>query len=308
MKWQNRNPENIELVTDREIYNPGDTARIMVQSPLEKGRYLLTIEREGILEEKILDLEGSASVIDIPVKEEWCPVMYVSLASFTARTEDPPATYGNPDLGKPRGCYGLVALPVSTDVKVLDVEVSLDKGLYGPGGKAEALVTVKSKGEPVENAEVTLLAVDRGVLDLINYHVPDPVSYFYDRDNYVYGVHGGDSRALLIDPVTYEREDLYGGDGEEPDKLGRRKDFSPLAVFEPGLITDKKGQARTEFILPDSLTTYRMTALVADKDRFGRAGRGDICAESPYRENGDPLPPPGQGYGFLRCLCDQSDR
>ena len=280
VKWQNRNPENIELVTDRDMYRPGDTARIMVQSPLEKGRYLLAIEREGILEERILDLEGSASVIDIPVKEEWCPVMYVSLTSFTARTEAPPATYGEPDLGKPRGCFGLAVLPVSTDIKVLDVDVTLDKGLYGPGEKAEAVVTVMSGGRPVENAEVTLLAVDRGVLDLINYHVPDPVAYFYDRDNYTYGVHGGDSRALLIDPVTYEREDLYGGDGDEPDKMGRRKDFSPLAVFEPGLITDEKGQARAGFTLPDSLTTYRMTALVVDGDRYGRTEE-EIAVQNP---------------------------
>ena len=26
VKWQNRNPENIEMVTDRDLYQPGDTA------------------------------------------------------------------------------------------------------------------------------------------------------------------------------------------------------------------------------------------------------------------------------------------
>ncbi len=280
VKWQNRNPENIEMVTDRELYNPGDTARIMVQSPLEKGRYLLTIEREGILEERILDLEGSASVIDIPVKEEWCPVMYVSLTSWTARTEDPPSTYGVPDLGKPRGCYGLAILPVSTDVKVLDVTIEPEKSLYRPGEKGSCLITVSDGNGPVENGEVTFLAVDRGVLDLINYHVPDPVAYFYDRDNYAYGVHGGDSRSDLIDPVTYEVEELYGGDGPGEDKLNRRKDFSPLAVFEPGLITNGKGQVRVDFTFPDSLTTYRMTALVMEGDRFGRQ-EGEVPVQNP---------------------------
>ena len=77
--------------------------------------------------------------------------MYVSLTSFTARTEAPPETYGEPDLGKPRGCYGLVTLPVSTDVREVDVEISLDKSLYGPGDRGSCLITVKDGDKPVEN-------------------------------------------------------------------------------------------------------------------------------------------------------------
>jgi uncharacterized protein YfaS (alpha-2-macroglobulin family) len=268
VKWQNRNPENIEMVTDRDLYRPGETARIMVQSPLERGSYLLTIEREGILEERILELEGSASVIDIPIKEEWCPVMYVSLSSFTARTAEPPSTYGEPDMGKPRGCYGLVTLPVSTDSRLLNVELAFDKTLYAPGEEGSCEISVTANGKPLAGSEVTLLAVDRGVLDLIGYHVPDPVAFFYDRDNYIYGVHGGDSRADLIDPVTYELKDLQGGDGDN--KLNRRRDFSPLAVFMPSLITNEKGKVTADFTFPDTLTTYRFTALAMEGDRFGR--------------------------------------
>lgn len=268
VKWQNRDPGKIELVTDRDLYAPGDTARIMVQSPLEKGRYLLTIEREGILEERMIDLEGSASVIEIPIKEEWVPVMYVSLSSFSPRREEPPSSFGEPDLGKPRGCYGLAALAVSPETRLLDVSIEMDRSLYGPGESARCEITVTRNGDPVEDCEVTLLGVDRGVLDLIGYHVPDPLDYFYNRNNYIYGVHGGDSRADLIDPVTYELKDLQGGGGD--DKLNRRDDFTPLAVFKPSLLTGEDGVARTEFAFPDTLTTYRFTALAVERERFGR--------------------------------------
>ncbi|MBR6834540.1 MAG: hypothetical protein IKM72_00860, partial [Oscillospiraceae bacterium] len=39
----------------------------------------------------------------------------------------------------------------------------------------------------------------RGVIDLINYHVPNPIDFFYNRYNFPLCVKGGDSRAMLMD-------------------------------------------------------------------------------------------------------------
>jgi uncharacterized protein YfaS (alpha-2-macroglobulin family) len=113
------------------------------------------------------------------------------------------------------------------------------------------------------------MAVDRGVLDLINYHVPDPIRYFYDEDRFPLRVAGGDSRSWLMDPVTYSVKSLAGGDAEGESKIEERKDFNPTAVFEPMLITDDAGKVTCKFKLPDNLTTYRVTV-------FGV--RGDIFA------------------------------
>ncbi|MBT3276151.1 MAG: hypothetical protein HN368_23585, partial [Spirochaetales bacterium] len=83
-------------------------------------------------------------------------------------------------------------------------------------------------------------------------------------------VRGADSRSLLIDPVTYEVRDLYGGDaGDGKEEGGARSNFAPTAVFEPFLITDENGIARVRFSLPDNLTTYRCTAIAVDNGRFG---------------------------------------
>ena len=72
------------------------------------------------------------------------------------------------------------------------------------------------------------MAVDRGVLDLINYHVPNPIDFFYSRSNFPLRVYGGDSRSLLMDPVTYSVKNLKGGDSEDDEKDNERKDFIPL--------------------------------------------------------------------------------
>jgi uncharacterized protein YfaS (alpha-2-macroglobulin family) len=244
-------PSTIQLMPDREEYLPGQTARILVKSPLPSGSYLLTVEREGIQSQSIVQISDKEPLIEFPITEAHVPVIYVALSGYTKR-EAPPSDYFEPDLGKPRSLFGITGLRVSTRPVELSVEVSAVEGAYRPGTEAEVLVKVSRDGKPVSGGEVTLMAVDRAVLDLIDYHVPDPVAFFYDPSNFPLGVHGDDSRRLLLKPVTYDTSVLTGG---ADDKIQERKDFRPLALFEPFARTDEKGEVRVKFKLPDTLTT-----------------------------------------------------
>jgi uncharacterized protein YfaS (alpha-2-macroglobulin family) len=267
VRWAGQNAEDITLDVEQNVYFPGDTARILVKSPLEKGRYMLTIEREGILEEKLLDLDPSNPFIDIEIKEDWIPVMYVTLTSFMARS-DQPDSYFDPDFGKPKGIFGAASLNISTKSRELDIEVLSDKAVYRPGEKAEITVRVTKNGEAQADTEITYLAVDRGVLDLINYHIPNPLNYFYSRNHFRLFGAGDDSRRMLLTPVTYDVSNLTGGDGEDG-KLQRREDFTPLAIFEPFLKTDENGEVRIQMDWPDTLTTYRSTVIALKGDKIG---------------------------------------
>jgi uncharacterized protein YfaS (alpha-2-macroglobulin family) len=269
-------PSDIDMVVDKGIYEPGETARILVQSPLPAGRYLLSIEREGIISERIIELDGSTEVVEVPVRAEYVPVFYVAISSFTERTETED-DYFEPDLGKPRGLFGITSVHVATTPVELDVQVESSEPSYGPGDEAELVVRVTRDGRPVSDAEVTLLAVDRGVLDLIDYHVPDPIRYFYADSNFPLGVRGDDSRRLLLRPVTYDISTLQGGDSG---KAEERKDFNPLALFEPEVRTDADGYARVSFTLPDSLTTYRLTAMALDGNRLG-LNENELMVQNP---------------------------
>ncbi|MDR0589138.1 MAG: hypothetical protein LBG25_01190 [Spirochaetaceae bacterium] len=261
--------DSIVLTPDKSAYTPGETARILVRSPLPRGKYLLTLEREGILSEKIIEMDGSARTIDIPIDETQVPIVYVVLSSYTVRSGAPENSYYEPDLDKPKGVFGLLALRVDNKSRHYAIDISGGKGVYAPAEEVELRLRVSQNGRPVPGAELTFMAVDRGVVDLIDYHVPDPLAYFYDPRNFPLGVRGADSRSLLIDPVTYALSDLQGGDTEDGTKLNERRDFRPTAVFEPALITGPDGTVTVKFKLPDSLTTYRCTALAAGLDAFG---------------------------------------
>lgn len=267
--WYNRNNDDeITMTPNKDIYEVGDTAQILMQSPVPKGRYLLTVEREGIVSQEIRVIDSPTSVIEIPITEQYVPVMYVTMSSYTVRTGKLKENFDSPDLDKPKGLFGVAALSVSPTPKRFDVDITMDKGAYEPGQNATITLHATRNGAPVKNAEITLMAVDRGVIDLINYHVPDPVEYFYARSRFPDCVRGGDSRAFLIDPVTYEIKNLIGGDS---DKMNERKNFDPTALFEPSLVTDENGNATCTFKLPDSLTAYRVTAVGVDENRFALA-------------------------------------
>ncbi len=68
--WEQREDDTIELVPEFSSYQPGEVARILVKSPYDKAKTLVTLEREFILEAKIIDLVGTSSFIEIPIFPE----------------------------------------------------------------------------------------------------------------------------------------------------------------------------------------------------------------------------------------------
>ena len=264
------NSYSLNLTPDKSQYNPGETARILLESPLPAGDYLITVEREGIFTEEVRHFDNNAEVIEVPVAGNFVPVVYVSVSSYSERHGEPTHNYGEPDLDKPKGYYGVTPILVNPYVRSFSVKIECDKPSYRPGETATIKFTATKGGKPYAGAELTAMAVDRGVLDLINYHVPNPIDFFYERSNFPLRVYGGDSRSLLMDPVTYSVKNLAGGDAlaADEEKEDERKDFRPTAFFEPVLITDKNGEATVTFKMPDSLTTYRITAFGVKDDLF----------------------------------------
>lgn len=262
------NNESIELIPNKNLYNPGETAQILMQSPLPAGDYLITVEREGIFTEEVRHLETPTDVLDIKIANNYVPIVYVAVSSYSVRKNNPTHEYGEPDLEKPKGYFGITALNIDTKTKAFDVIVTSDKKAYKPGETATITLKATQGNKPVAGAELTVMAVDRGVLDLINYHVPNPIDFFYDRHNFKLYVKGGDSRVNLMDPVTYSIKDLQGGDSSEEEKEDERKDFRPTAIFKPTLITNKDGEVSCTFVVPDNLTTYRITAFGVKESLF----------------------------------------
>ncbi|MBO4507318.1 MAG: alpha-2-macroglobulin, partial [Spirochaetaceae bacterium] len=182
--WYSGSTSSMKLTPDQSQYNPGDTAHILLESPLPSGDYLITTEREGIFTEEVRHFDSSIQVLDIPVARNYVPVFYLSISSYSVRTEAPHHEYGEKDVDKPQGYFGVTPIYVNPYVKAFSLSIDTGSDAYRPGEEATVTITATKGGKPLANAEITLMAVDRGVLDLINYHVPDPISFYYNESNF----------------------------------------------------------------------------------------------------------------------------
>ena len=197
------NSVQINIMADKQEYEPGETAHIQLESPLEKGLYLVTVEREGILSEKIIRQDKAGATLDIPIEDSYVPIVYVSVSSYTTRDAEPPSDYYTKDEHKPRSIFAQTNLNISTKSRRFDVEVTMDKKSYLPGSNAKIDLKASKNGKPVANAEVTLMVVDRGVLDLIGYRAGDPMQTYWAQYRFSNRSSSLNNFARIVDPVTY---------------------------------------------------------------------------------------------------------
>ncbi|MBN1335648.1 MAG: Ig-like domain-containing protein [Deltaproteobacteria bacterium] len=262
--WARDDSRTLGLVPDRKTYRPGETARVLVRAPRPGLRALVTVEREGVLSRRTVQLETTADTLEIPIGEDEVPNVYLSVVAV----EGAPPTTG-PDSPLPAFYMGYLPLDVDPAGRKLEVALSTDAASYQPGQEVRATVTVTQGGVPSPRAHVVLWAVDHGVLSLTGYATPDPFSAYYVLRPLK--VVTADSRTSVLDRQQYLAKGApVGGGGGLP---GLRSRFETTPIWLPSLVTSTQGTVTATFTLPDDLTTFRLMA-VADAGT-GAFGSGD---------------------------------
>jgi uncharacterized protein YfaS (alpha-2-macroglobulin family) len=307
--------EKVTLIPDRESYQPGDTAQVLVQSPFSPAEGLLTVSRGGILYTTRFMVKDGSATLEIPIEEEHIPnlAIQVDLAGSAPRTDDLGEILPNLP---PRPAYatGTLNLEIPPLDRTLSLQATPDQAKLEPGGETMLTITVKdAKGLPVQDAELAVVVVDEAILALTNYQIGDPLSAFYsDRSSQLTSVYARESivladpqavanaadqmmrSALAVPaagaaptqaPAATEAPAMEGGmrddtAGQAPIQL--RSDFNPLASFEPSVRTGSNGEARVSIKLPDNLTRYRVMVVAVDEPgkQFGTA-ESNITARLP---------------------------
>ncbi|MFP3895303.1 MAG: Ig-like domain-containing protein [Anaerolineales bacterium] len=263
INWGQENNDRIELVADKESYKSGETAHILVPSPYQAtAKGLLTIERGSILKHRVIELEGNSEQIAVPIQPDHAPNIYVSIVLVKGMEDDEtPASFK----------MGLVMLPVSTERQELQIDIDPDRSdTYKPRDQATYDIQVKDyQGNGVQ-AEVSLQLVDLAIESLVRGDQPDIVEAFY-REREL-SIRTATSLARSVDRYNLERPtEGKGGGGGEPGGTVR-EDFPDTAFWDPTVQTDDQGKATVTVDLPDTLTTWRLTAqAVTEETQVGRA-------------------------------------
>ena len=273
--WNLRDDDAIDLVADKKNYSPGETAKILVKSPYEKCRALITVEREGILTHKAVELTGNASSVEIPVTKDMIPNAYVSVILLQGRSALPTAEKLE-DLGKPAFKIGYAKLAINSDENKLKIDLGLKKEKFAPNEWVDMEVQVKDQKGKGKAAEVTLYVEDIGVLNLVNYKTPDPFSYFYRHREL--GVSTSESRKYVMDQIVQANLKDKGGVGGGGDEMfaavAVRKNFKACVYWDPSVMTDQSGKAKVRFQLPENLTGFKIIAVAHSADsKFGNTDK-----------------------------------
>ncbi len=272
--WRMSDDDRIELVADKKSYNPGDVAKILVKSPYDRCRALVTVEREGILSHRTVDLIGNAMTLDVPVTRDFMPNCFISVILLKGRTALP--TSGRTDdLGKPSFKMGYVELAVNADENRLRVQLQTAKERYGPHEWVDLDLQVKDRSGAGRAAEVVVYVQDIGVLNLVGYSTPDPFSHFYQKRDLA--VKTLETRKLVLEQISekdLKEKGMAGGGGGEDyfPAVPVRKDFKSCVYWNASVATDAGGRARVRFQMPENLSGFRVMAVAqTTTSQFGSA-------------------------------------
>ena len=250
--------DEVKLVADRDTYEPGQTATILVRAPVSSGVGVLTVESENMHRRVAFPIFFGLASVQVPVTADMAPNAFVSVI---VPTRD----------GFKSSQLELAVPPLDA---LVEVQITADKSEYRPGETASfELRTVDGRGRPVA-AEVALGVVDEALFALREDATPKLGETFLAKRwanvttvGAELGAHwrvfGGVPEVLML--ATMNGAKSAGGR-----ENAVREYFPDTLRWIARVRTDAQGVARVTQVMADSLTTWRLTARAVTADsRFG---------------------------------------
>lgn len=260
--------DRIDLLPERNAYEPGEKARFVVQTPFATSTALVTVEREGVMDAFVTELKRENPVIDVPLKGNYAPNVFVSVLLVRGRVADPQPT-ALLDLARPSMKMGLTKLKVGWKAHRLAVNVKTDQKIYRVREKVTVDVEVRSPdGQKLPaGAEVAIAAVDESLLRLKENNTWKILEGLMGERGLVVDTSSGQNQVIGRRHFGAKAKPPGGGGGVAADV---RQLFEPVLYWAPKVKLDGQGRARVTITLNDSLTSFRIVAVAnAGSSLFG---------------------------------------
>jgi uncharacterized protein YfaS (alpha-2-macroglobulin family) len=305
--------EPLFLHADKTLYREGETASLTVSSPFPRSsRAWLTVERQGILESRVLMLAAGQSRIRLPIRRAWAGNVAVSLLALDAGAA-PRAT---------AVATGITELVVSTEARALRVTLKPARPRYQPGEQAQVRVHVAAPpGQRLPAVRrLTFVAVDEALLSLrdnaswqllarmlqprrhqvrtasgvtMNPAVDDADMRRAAEHDLLIRLQRAASAAAGVVPAPAPA--LQSSQAIKPDlqpvdsvavsgsRIARPDDRPPVRTLLDSLLfwqadvpVDNQGNAVVSFPIKDSLSRFRLVALASAGDEFFGTGMAHL--------------------------------
>ncbi len=248
---------SIEMVTDKESYQPGEVAEVLISFPEPVEDALLTLERDRVDATALLSKSAAWVHAErlapnqwrarIPVREDYAPNMTFS------------AVYVK------NGDYVFQNAGLVVEPPRLALDIRADRDTVLPGDMVTVDIAATLRGKPAQ-AVLTVAVVDEMIYALQPEIAPSLVDfYLHPRRNNV-------RTGASLNFIAYDEAADYSATAarKPPPRhqynergvkvLERpRRDDTDTAAWLPVLRTDAAGHARFSFRMPDALSRWRIT-------------------------------------------------
>jgi hypothetical protein len=267
--------DRIDLLPEKKRYEPGETAVFQVRMPFRDGTALISVEREGVMETWVKKISGKTPVVEVPIKGNYAPNVFVSVLVVRGRVPwiKPTAMV---DLGKPAYKLGIAEIQVGWKSHELKVNVTSDRKVYKVRQKAQVKIKVTTADGkvPPKGSEVAVAAVDEGLLELMANRSWEILPAMMGQRGYA--VRTSTAQMQVIGKRHFGLKTLAQGGGG-----GRqitRELFEALLLWKGRLLLDANGEASVEVPLNDSITSFRIVAVATGGT--GLFGTGSTSIQS----------------------------
>ncbi|MDX1446488.1 alpha-2-macroglobulin family protein [Lishizhenia sp.] len=247
----------LNLETDKESYDVGETAKITVPSG-GIGRFYVTIEKgDQILASYWQEADDKSTVLEIPTTEEMAPNIYVS-----ATLVQP---HGQTENALPIRMYGITPVAVSDPATHLAPQITAPETVQPLSD-----YSVKVKEKDGKAMAYTLAVVDEGLLSLTRFQTPDLWPSFYSKEalsvrtwdmyKYVMSAQTGKMAALLA---------IGGDEGLVYKEDASANRFKPVVKYLGPFYLEEGEEASHKINMPNYIGAVRVMVVAAHNGAYG---------------------------------------
>jgi len=250
--------EVLPFLIDKDEYKVGDFLEFNLPA-IPNGHFLITVESGG----KIVYKESRQSSrnpvsVNIYIDEDMAPTAYVHVHFIQAWKQH------NHD--RPLRLFGVKPIKVYDSSTILNPEIEMVNEIRAD--KDFEISISEKDGKPIS---YTLAVVDEGLLDITQFHTPNPWSYFFSKEGLT--IKTWDIYRDIFQRFLGEYSSLLavGGDGVSAIKpSAKAQRFKPAVKFV-GPFTLGSGEVKThKFNIKDYVGSVRVMVVATNGKAFGR--------------------------------------
>ncbi|MCX6116115.1 MAG: MG2 domain-containing protein [Proteobacteria bacterium] len=249
-------PGSISIVLDKDEYEPRQNAKAVVTFSEDIQDALVTFERDqvqnaGLLSKggdwiRFIKVSGREYTAEIPIRDEFSPNMTLSIAYVR------------------NGRYFFENKGIKVTTPKVKIDFAMSKAQFKPGEKVDVKVLTTFKGRPIES-HLAISVVDEMIYTLqpeIAPHIAD--FFFHPRRNQVRTssslvFHSYNPAVSALGAIDAPPENRYPERGLKLPAERQRRDDIDTAFWNPDLKTGPDGKGEFSFVMPDSITKWRLT-------------------------------------------------